>query len=141
MKFKVWGGFPDDFFETMPAAIYDIVAKLNFFIFEYQIVGNSSNHLEYTNPFSGASVSAHFPGFGSGLLTGVVVDTIEKWFNISIHVTFFDVLIGPLLIIALGYAFIKFLIPTNQLLQRAPEKGVPLGTPFLCSYNFFEEKI
>lgn len=88
MKFTVFGGVPDDLFETLPAAIYDIIAKLNFFIFDYTIVGNSSNNLEYTNPFSGAVVDAHFPGFGGGILTGVVVDSIEKWFNISIHVTF-----------------------------------------------------
>lgn len=113
MKFTVYDGFPDDFFEALPAAIYDIVARLNYFIFEYTLVGDLSNRLEYTNPFSGEAVTIVIPSFGGGLLNGLVVESIEKWFNISIHVTFFDVLIGPLLIIALGYAFVKFLIPVN----------------------------
>lgn len=102
---------PANFFVYYGAQMYNLIRTLLFFVFDYNLVAGGAQSLSYTNPFTGRIVEVFFPSFGSGLVTGAIVDGIERFFNINISVSFFDILFGPALLIFLAYAFIKYLNP------------------------------
>lgn len=102
---------PANFFVSCGAQMYNLIRTLLFFVFDYDLVAGGVQSLSYFNPFTGRFVDFSFPSFGGGLITGAIVDSIERFFNFSISVSFSDVLFGPVLLILLAYAFIKYLNP------------------------------
>lgn len=102
---------PANFFVSLGAQMYNLIRTILFFVFDYDLVAGGVQTLSYINPFTSRIVEFSFPSFGGGLITGAIVDGIEKFFNVSISVSFFDILFGPVLLIFLAYAFIKYLNP------------------------------
>lgn len=102
---------PANFFVSIGAQMYNLIRTILFFVFEYDLVAGGTQSLSYHSPFTGRYVEFIFPSFGGGLVTDGIISGIERFFNIDISVTFFEILFGPVLLIFLAYAFIKYLIP------------------------------
>lgn len=100
---------PSSFFIDIPAAIYDFVYNMNFFIFQYRPLLNESLEVSYKNPFSQDQISynvPYLPGFFS-----TIISSILDVFGLDPNFTFFELICSSFFIIILVYAFIKYIKP------------------------------
>lgn len=105
--------FPVRFFVDIPGHIYDVIYRLNYFVFQYKLIGaDGSLTIYYMNPFFNERRYFNAPALG-GRLINSIVEKIEEFLNLDISLTFFEVLTGSLIFLILAYAFIKFLIPIS----------------------------
>lgn len=101
---------PSSFFIDIPAALYNFVYNMFFFIFRYRPLINQSLEVSYKNPFSQEQISynaPYLPGFFSSLISDIL-----DIFGLNSNFTFFELICSSFFIIILSYAFIKYLKPS-----------------------------
>ena len=100
---------PSSFFIDIPAALYDFVYNMFFFMFRYRPLLNQSLEVSYTNPFSQVEISYYAPYLPDSF-NSVISETLDV-FGIDPCFTFFELVCSSFFIIILAYAFIKYLNP------------------------------